>query len=576
MRIELDTLLEHDIIQPNKITELICEGVSIFKGYSDDIAYFADKYTFVKFNKDLCEGFNQPTYRIEVKEKNPVAEGFVSKFGIKNKHDLEEAIKWLSYYPKDDQPKLLEEIKILSELFFDKGASAKIAKTNITDKAKDVDTAGNEENSLEEEIISENKQQVMKSITKTNERNWKNGHKEETTTPNGTKLKVSIPEVPTSDYEDTNSKFHKLVQGRVNGIEHRQGYDFTPEEREKAYDRVVAEEKHKLEKDAFKKAKAESEELKGFRNKANQQKHKLEQKTQTESYEFDEDSFWDTLYEESVVVQRGIPDTKVGEVASGFSLSKARRFEPEYIIAKKEKIIKNNLLWLILTPMSAIGVGIAGGVLGGLVGGPAGAAIGASYGTLIGGGYSLPISFTGHTIRTRKNQERYNSEKFKALLTIAKNDPECNRIEKLLKAELLKTNPDKRTLKNLRSQFRDAFEIAKNKEIEKLKDGKPTELKEEYLLDEDFAYLINESRDAKKVEKAMFTPDRTELEDGDAAGREKLKDNGYELSDILESLRVELLETPMVSHADNNESKEDFDKIVKKKASVRLNRKKGK
>ena len=354
MRIELDTLLENDIIQPNKIAELICEGVSIFKGYSDNIAYFADKYTFVKFNKDLCEGFNKPTYRIEVKEKNPVAEGFVSKFGIKNKHDLEEAIKWLSYYPKDDQPKLLEEIKILSELFFDKGASAKIAKTNITDKEKDVDSADNEEDSLEEEIISENKQQVMSSITKTNERHWKDGHKEETTTPNGTKLKVSIPEVPTSDYEDTNSKFHKLVQGRVNGIEHRQGYDFTPEEREKAYDRFVAEEKHKLEKDAFKKAKAESEELKGFRNKANQQKHKLERETQAESYE------------------------------------------------------------------------------------------------------------------------------------------------------------------------------------------------------------LNESRDAKKVEKAMFTPDRTELEDGDAAGREKLKDNGYELSDILESLRVELLETPMVSHADNNESKEDF------------------
>ena len=119
MIIKLETLLENGIIEPNKITEIVCENKTIFKGYSDDISKFGNKYELVKFRDNLEEGFNKPFYTIEVKAKNTINESFSSSLGINSKNDLNQAIKFYKYYDLDKQQVLSEEIEYLSEAFGD-------------------------------------------------------------------------------------------------------------------------------------------------------------------------------------------------------------------------------------------------------------------------------------------------------------------------------------------------------------------------------------------------------------------------------------------------------------------------
>ena len=119
MIIKLETLLENGIIEPNKITEIICENKTIFKGYSNDISSFGNEYELVKFRDNLEEGFNKPFYTIEVKAKNTINESFSSSLGINSKNDLNQAIKFYKYYDLDKQQVLSEEIEYLSEAFGD-------------------------------------------------------------------------------------------------------------------------------------------------------------------------------------------------------------------------------------------------------------------------------------------------------------------------------------------------------------------------------------------------------------------------------------------------------------------------
>lgn len=119
MIIKLETLLENGIIEPNKITEIICENKTIYKGYSDDISKFGNEYELVKFRDNLEEGFNKPFYTIEVKAKNTINESFSSSLGINSKNDLNQAIKFYKYYDLDKQQTLSEEIEYLSESFGD-------------------------------------------------------------------------------------------------------------------------------------------------------------------------------------------------------------------------------------------------------------------------------------------------------------------------------------------------------------------------------------------------------------------------------------------------------------------------
>lgn len=400
MIIKLETLLENGIIDPNKITELVCDGKTVYKGYSDDIASFGKDYEFIKFNNTVNESFNTPVYTIEVKAKHPVNESFTSQFGLKTKADVIKSMKYFDYYDDDKKDALLEEIEYLCDLYnIDEGfdfvlddelnnyvdidiltekltrynvdrkldnMTAKTARKNFTkpyavagtfigwffagiiggvighfigtsigenkhsaritelynfmkndsqciqitnhikqilknDKLEKEDkqqlkelrkrfanrikelrgqynySANSVKKALAEstEVLSENKQQVIRSINKTNERDYKNGPKVTETLKSGETISVSIPKVPTKQDEDNNSKFHKHVQGIVNGMEHRNGKDFEPKEREAVYDRVTDEEKKKLEVEAYKKQKAENKDLKGMHNKANYQKKQL-------------------------------------------------------------------------------------------------------------------------------------------------------------------------------------------------------------------------------------------------------------------------------------------------------------
>ena len=119
MIIKLETLLENGIIEPNKITEIVCENKTIFKGYSNDISNFGNEYELVKFRDNLEEGFNKPFYIIEAKAKNTINESFSSSLGINSKNDLNQAIKFYKYYDLDKQQVLSEEIEYLSESFGD-------------------------------------------------------------------------------------------------------------------------------------------------------------------------------------------------------------------------------------------------------------------------------------------------------------------------------------------------------------------------------------------------------------------------------------------------------------------------
>lgn len=421
MIIKLETLLENGIIDPNKITELVCDGKTVYKGYSDDIASFGKDYEFIKFNNTVNESFNTPTYTIEVKAKNPVNESFTSQFGLNTKADVIKSMKYFDYYDEDKKDALLEEIDYLCDLYnIDEGfnfvldneinnyvdidvLTEKLTRYNVDEKLdKKIDktadknythkatTAGgfigwffggiigifigrfvghniaasakqdkidalyrylkndneligisnrmksilnndklskedkNELKSLRKsfssrlkvlktnhredpygvkerikngggyfkpgviyedlnndelinstDVLSENKQQVIRSINKANERDYKNGQKATETLKSGETISVTIPKVPAKQYDDNDSKFHRHVQGIVNGMEHRNGKDFEPKEREAVYDRVTDEEKKKLEVEAYKKQNAESNELKGMHNRANYQKKQL-------------------------------------------------------------------------------------------------------------------------------------------------------------------------------------------------------------------------------------------------------------------------------------------------------------
>ena len=74
----------------------------------------------------------------------------------------------------------------------------------------------------------------------------------------------------------------------------------------------------------------------------------------------------------------------------------------------------------------------------------------------------MPVSAA---IRVSKNEQRIKSEKFRVMMEIAKNDDACVKLASRLNAELLKSNPDKETLKHLRDLYRNAFDDAKDRYI---------------------------------------------------------------------------------------------------------------
>jgi len=120
MKIELDTLLENEIIESGKITELVCNGQTIWKGLSDDIENFAEAYSFVKFNRDIKDSFNKPTYSIEVKSnykqlveaKEEVEYGVPEekKFPLDSKEHVVSAIKFFNYVKPEYEQQLADAL----------------------------------------------------------------------------------------------------------------------------------------------------------------------------------------------------------------------------------------------------------------------------------------------------------------------------------------------------------------------------------------------------------------------------------------------------------------------------------
>lgn len=118
MEFKLNTLIENEIIDPNKITELLCEGVVVWKGLSDDVASLEDEYTFKSFNKDIAEGFNKPVYSINVErktlteEKEEMCYGVEAekKFPLDTKEHVLSAIKFFNYVKPKNEQELADKI----------------------------------------------------------------------------------------------------------------------------------------------------------------------------------------------------------------------------------------------------------------------------------------------------------------------------------------------------------------------------------------------------------------------------------------------------------------------------------
>lgn len=112
-------LLNQGIIEYGKITELFNEGVSIWKGMSDDLVN--SKYEFLNFINKKDNSFNEAFYKIEVKrnslnesrlpsDKNQDPEFGLpedKKFPLFDKSHVESAVRFFNYVKGEEKEKRL-------------------------------------------------------------------------------------------------------------------------------------------------------------------------------------------------------------------------------------------------------------------------------------------------------------------------------------------------------------------------------------------------------------------------------------------------------------------------------------
>lgn len=128
MKFELDTLLENNIIDSGKVTELYVDGKSVWKGLSDNVSSLAENYSFINFNKDVTHEFNEATYKINVSPKKsktlvesrlPKSDSVDPEFGLPeekkfplfDKSHVESAVRFFNYVKgKDREEKLAKAI----------------------------------------------------------------------------------------------------------------------------------------------------------------------------------------------------------------------------------------------------------------------------------------------------------------------------------------------------------------------------------------------------------------------------------------------------------------------------------
>ena len=120
MDIRLDTLLSNEIIDPGKITEVLCEGVCIWKGLSDDVEALAEKYNFIGFDHSERGCFNKPEYVINVSKKSLLTESKgddpeygvpeEKKFPLNSRDHVKSAIKFFNYVKPEHEEELAAAI----------------------------------------------------------------------------------------------------------------------------------------------------------------------------------------------------------------------------------------------------------------------------------------------------------------------------------------------------------------------------------------------------------------------------------------------------------------------------------
>lgn len=108
---DLKYLIENNLLDSNKVTELVCNGTVIWKGLSDNLCDISENYKILKFLNDDTEEFNKAYYKIAVESLNINENRLPSdkdtdpeyglpedkKYPLFDKNHVESAIKFFNY-----------------------------------------------------------------------------------------------------------------------------------------------------------------------------------------------------------------------------------------------------------------------------------------------------------------------------------------------------------------------------------------------------------------------------------------------------------------------------------------------
>lgn len=158
----LKKILENEILDFDKVTELFCDGKSIWKGFSNDLYQIAEKYEFIKFDSTKNNTFNEAFYKIIVTPVKPIFENRLpkdkdtdpefglpeeKKFPLFDKAHVESAIKFFNYVDEKNEKmladKIIEKMKNYNIPFDMVGENNKLKKY-IPEKEKVVEESFNQ------------------------------------------------------------------------------------------------------------------------------------------------------------------------------------------------------------------------------------------------------------------------------------------------------------------------------------------------------------------------------------------------------------------------------------------------
>lgn len=120
----LKYLIDNQFLESNKVTELFCNGKSVWKGLSDNLSNLKEDYDVVKFIREKDNSFNEAFYKIEVSSKKinesrlPKDKSIDPEFGLPedkkyplyDKDHVESAIKFFNYVERSKEKELADKI----------------------------------------------------------------------------------------------------------------------------------------------------------------------------------------------------------------------------------------------------------------------------------------------------------------------------------------------------------------------------------------------------------------------------------------------------------------------------------